>query len=405
MKKIIVERRKNHKGEYTSWQYRFEVAPIGGKRKWISKAGFATDEQAYLEGLKAYESYINGGQVINPSEMSVADFMNLWYEKYCKINLKITTCISYKRKINNNIIPLIGKYSLNAIRTDSLQNVINTMFQNNYSRNSILSVKGILTKSFKWAKKNKYIRENPALELEMPLRTAVPKKGVTRKKVREYLNKDVIDDLFRRFPEGHPCHIPLILGYRCGLRLGEAFAVTWEDINFKDGTLTINRQIQFDEETNRFFISPPKYNSYRTIPLDESTLELLKRTQDQQKKSKQLYGEYWTKLYISDDHYVNENGEGKEIHFINIRENGTLIRPQSIKHVSRIMRLKFNHPEWDFHSLRHTHCADLIDSGLSPAVVKTLMGHKNIETTLDIYDHMTKFREQKSIEIIRQMYK
>lgn len=404
MKKVLVEHRKNSKGEYTSWQYKFEGASIGGKRKWITKAGFASEEEAYMEGMKALQSYKNGGQVVNPSEMSMTDFLNLWLKEYCENNLKQTTVLNYRKRINNQIIPRIGKYHLNSIRTDAMQHVIDDMFQNNYARNSISTVKGILSKSMKWAKKQHYIEVNHALELEMPLVTAVPKKGETRKHVRQYLEKELIDDLFKRFPEGHPCYIPLIFGYRCGLRLGEAFGVCWEDIDLEEGTLTVKRQIQYDENINELYISSPKYNSTRTMPLDSDTIELLKRTRTQQKKAKLYYGEHWTQQYVSDDHYINESRNGKEIHFVNIRENGTQVKPRCMQHVGRMMKLQLNRPEWDFHSLRHTHCADLFDAGLPMNSVKNFMGHKNIETTLNIYDHMTKHRKTKAKDIIANMY-
>ena len=67
----------------------------------------------------------------------------------------------------------------------------------------------------------------------------------TRTKQRGVLDADTIRRIFERFPEGHPMHIPLVLGYRCGLRLGEAFALQWEDVDFGAATLSVNRQIQY----------------------------------------------------------------------------------------------------------------------------------------------------------------
>lgn len=48
-----------------------------------------------------------------------------------------------------------------------------------------------------------------------------------------YIPKEKIAEIFERFPEGSSTHIPLMFGYKCGLRLGEAFAVTWEDIDLE----------------------------------------------------------------------------------------------------------------------------------------------------------------------------
>ena len=88
----------------------------------------------------------------------------------------------------------------------------------------------------------------------------------------------MIDKIFERFPEGCSSHIPLMLGYKCGLRLGEAFGVMWSDIDFIKCTLTINRQVQWQGGSKEhgkgyWYFSEPKYNSFRTISLDNSLME------------------------------------------------------------------------------------------------------------------------------------
>ena len=56
--------------------------------------------------------------------------------------------------------------------------------------------------------------------------------------------KQIINKIFERFPKFQSAHLPMQLGYRCGLRLGEAFALTWDDIDFKNRTLNVNKQVQ-----------------------------------------------------------------------------------------------------------------------------------------------------------------
>lgn len=405
MKKIRTIHRKNKKGEFTSWEYKFETASIDGSRKWVSKGGYKTEIDAYNDGLKAFEDYNNAGQVINPAKISVADMLNLWVKDYCTTNLKLTTTTGYLKRIKNHINPYIGKYSINTIRLDALQNIINTLFQKGYSRNTMSTVKGILNKSFMWAYKNGYLKKSPAIGLELPLITAVPKHGTTRKKNRVYIEKSVIKELFERFPENEPDHIPLIFAYRLGMRWGECFAVTWDNIDFKEHTLTVEKQIQYDERNNQLFFTMPKYNSVRVLPLDDETYNLLRRTKLKQDKARIYYGEYFTHYYINSDRYITDDSKNKELLLVNIRDNGTFVRPRTIQNVGQVMIHKLNYPQFDFHSLRHTHCADLIDAGVNINTVKLLMGHKNINTTLDVYDHMTENRKQETNNIIKQMYK
>lgn len=81
--------------------------------------------------------------------------------------------------------------------------------------------------------------------------------------------------IMKRFPEFHPSHIVLNLGYRLGLRLGEAFGLLWEDIDFERMTVSVNRQIQYDDELKCWYFTEPKYDSFRTIAMDPALATLL----------------------------------------------------------------------------------------------------------------------------------
>ena len=68
-----------------NWQYRFEGAPINGKRKEISKCGFKTKADAVAAGTKAYNEYQSSGQVFKDSNTSYSDFLDYWIKEYCII--------------------------------------------------------------------------------------------------------------------------------------------------------------------------------------------------------------------------------------------------------------------------------------------------------------------------------
>ena len=81
------------------YQYRFEVARVNGKRKFISKSGFKTKNAAFIAGQKAYEEYQNGGCKIE-GYMSYGDYLDYWLENYCKVNLKYRTIEEYSVIVN-----------------------------------------------------------------------------------------------------------------------------------------------------------------------------------------------------------------------------------------------------------------------------------------------------------------
>lgn len=381
-----------------SWEWSFEGAKIGGKRKPISKGGYRTKADALAAGTQAKAEYDNAGSHFVPSEISVTDFYSLWLEDYCKINLKENTYRSYRKKVATYILPSLGKYRLNSLTPSIIQKFLNEKFNQGYSRNTLSVLKGMLTGGLSYAVEPlHYLKINPALGTKIPSKRATPE-NPTRKKEKEVVAQDQWDAIIKRFPEGHSSHVPLMLAYRCGLRLGEAFALTWEDIDFNEGNIDINKQVQ--KIDNKWIFSNPKYDSFRTIRADSKLLSLLAREKERQKKAKEFYADYYTKLYVNEKRQLNSDGEGSPIWMVNSRENGTYIQPDVIKHCARIIHYQLGYMAFDFHSLRHTHATMLLENGAFPKDVQIRLGHKNIEETLQIYAHLTKKMQDKSVDIM-----
>ena len=260
-------------------------------------------------------------------------------------------------------------------------------------------IKGILSNSFNYAVQPLgYIKSSPMLYVKIPKSN----NKLTRTEPHVFIDQEHINMIFERFPKGSTAHIPLLLGYKCGLRLGEAFAITWEDIDFNNSTMTISKQLQWDDKIKMWYITPPKYNSVRTIDIDNELLELLQETKEHQKRAKEYYNNYYTTLYIDNNNYINESN-GTPIHFINVRENGGFIQPRIMQHTSSVIHRTF--PEFDFHSLRHTHCTMLIENNIPLKYIQERLGHKNIKVTMDIYNHITESQKLTGKEMIDNMFK
>lgn len=380
------------------WEYYFEIARSDGKRKRISKGGFPTKTAAVKAGSEAYNEYNNVGQKFAPSEISVVDYLNYWLNTYCATNLKESTQTGYKKRINNHIIPVIGHYKLKDITPAILQKLINDMYKNNYSRNTLVSIKGILTNSFDYAVQPLgYIKSSPMLYVKIP-KTENTK---ARTEPHVYINKEYINMIFERFPEGTSPHIPLMLGYKCGMRIGEAFAVTWDDVDFNNSTITISKQLQWDENKKMWYFTPPKYNSYRTIDIDDSLKELLTKTKLLQEKAQNYYDDRYTLLFSDEYGYLNEKS-GSLVEFVNVRENGGFIQPRVMQHTSSVIHKFF--PEFDFHSLRHTHCTMLLENGAPMKYVQERLGHKDIKVTMNIYNHITKSQQDEGKRLVNDIF-
>lgn len=81
------------------YQYKFEIASIGGSRKFMNKSGFKTKPEAYKQGIIAYNEYMNLGHTQVPSNMSYSDYLDYWMKEYCEINLKYHTIMAYVTRL------------------------------------------------------------------------------------------------------------------------------------------------------------------------------------------------------------------------------------------------------------------------------------------------------------------
>ena len=393
---------KNGKKKEPNWEYRIELASVGGKRRRMERCGFKRKQDAVEAATMAYAEYLTGGRVIHPSKMSYADVLDTWMEEYGMLELADQTIKGYESMIRRHIKPALGCYMVTAVDTHAIQCFINQLVRKQYSRNTIVKIKGIISKSLKYAKRMRWVVRNEALEVELPSRNASRK---LRRRIRTPLTRKQVNEIFDRFPEGSPCYIPFMLGYRAGTRLGETFAFFWNDIDFENNQIDINKQVQWYPERHQWRIVPPKYDSFRKIDLDKELMSCLKRERIKQCEARISCGKAYVRHYMDADGYINTTGKGKEIHLISVREDGTYIQPRIMQHYSRIIHYELGNMAFDFHTLRHTHATELEEVGVDIKEIQRRLGHKSEMTTRRVYVHPTEAMRLAAVKIINEMYK
>lgn len=415
---ILIRERKSAKHGKT-YEFRFEIASIAGKRQWISKGGFLSSKEAKIAGLAAMNEYNNCGKVVNDKKISFADFIDIWFERECKATLKNTTLICYEKRIKNHIKPALGKYALRNIKKADIQLLLNKMHDNGYSKNSISDVRGIITKCMSYAVDENYLSASPAIGIKTPKSefTTVP----TRHAPHSYIPKEKMDIIFSRFPSGSSSYIPLLIGYRCGLRIGETFGLLWDDIDFDAKTLSVKRQVQWKqnerskeakllengkkcEDSGYWYFSSPKCNSFRTITIDDNLLYILRKEKERQEAARTYFKERYSNYYVDEFKRVNMLGIGTDLRFICVREDGTYISLRTMQHTSSVVQKQLGIPEFDYHSLRHTHATMLVEYGAPIKYVQERLGHKNVDVTLNVYQHMTSNFRDKGNSVLSEIF-
>lgn len=390
-----------------SWEYEFDTARIAGKRNRISKCGFKTKAEAVAAGAEALAEYNGSGIKFVPADMSYADFLDYWIESYCSIALKKTTLENYKKRIKTHIKLALGAYKLTSLTTAGLQKFINEKIAAHYSLNTLSVLRGILTGSLQYAVRQNMIKSNPAREVQIPTMRSMESLQL-RSAPHKYLQSDLIERIFERFPEGHPSHIPLMLGYKCGLRLGEVFAITWDCVDLEKGQIYINKQVQWNSEKQWWFFTNPKFNSSRTIDIDSVLLELLRRERKRQDKAKVFYEEFYTVHYENDSRGLVTSPDGsskvRPVELLLVRDDGSYIQPRTMQHASSVIHHELGDKDFTFHSLRHTHATMLAEANMPQKYTQQRLGHQDISVTLKYYMHLTDKMSEVGGRILEDMF-
>jgi integrase len=392
---VTVEKR----GE--KWRYRFDTAKVDGKRTRVSKGGFTSKTEALKAGTLAYAEYENTGRFIKDKETSVHDFYKEWLKKYAAVNVKPSTYKNYERIIRLYIDPAIGQYKIRNVTEETCTELITDLFNQGFSRNSLKTIKGVLKSGFAYAVSPlKLIKYNPVLAVKLPSERVIPEVP-TRTKERTVISKEEFERISGRFPPFRVHYLPLQLGYRCGLRLGEVFGLCVEDFNEEAHTLTIRHQMCRNKENDAWCLEQPKYNSVRTIDLDDFTYALLKNRIEEIRKEQKTDGYKW--FYLDKRGNITEKETSREFHPINRRKSGVPVIPSVMTHCAKVIHHELLIADFDFHSLRHTHASNLLANGADVVYVQRRLGHKNVEVTLNIYAHVTEMMSERNKNILNQL--
>ncbi len=291
--------------------------------------------------------------------MKYGNWLNEWLAHYVKPANKLRTFEQYSCAVRVHILPGVGDYELAELTPFVLQKFITDLALNGNKRtgkgisaNYIKAILSIVQNSLKIAHLVGFLPEYSANKIKRPKTiekqvdcfTAREQKKIERAALAADKNK----------------YRGIVLCLYTGLRIGELLALTWSDIDFEKGVLSVTKTCH-DGNVNgkhvRIFDTPKTENSRRQIPLSKSLAKMLK---EMKKKSK-------CEFVIAD---------GKKPVFI---------RTYQRMFELLLKKLRLNHK--GFHSLRHTFATRAIECGMDVKSLSEILGHKNATITLNRYAH------------------
>lgn len=401
----------------STWSYYFDLGKVDGKRKKKEKGGFRTKKDAEAALAKALNEYNNAGAVFTPTEITVSDYLDQWYRLYCEPNLRYNTRQSHLHIIKNHLKPAFGRYRLRSLSPIAVQEFANRLQAEGYARSTIVQILGTLRAALNYAiEPLHYIASSPMLQVKIP-------KSARKPKTRHVLSIDEWERIMECFPAGNRYHIPLMLGFYCGLRIGEACGLTWDNVDLENRTITIDHQITAHENTplkdgdtmRSWYITDTKTaGSHRVIPFGETLYQALRAEKTDQYKNELKYGGGFTIQVIekikgrqgADLSRIvsvpkDDAGPSPRIHMVCINSLGHHTTAVPFKYCMHVIKDELG-IDFDYHTLRHTHATILIESGADVKNVQARLGHSNIQTTLQTYVHDTDHMAARSVELFEK---
>ncbi|HFJ7778354.1 TPA: tyrosine-type recombinase/integrase [Enterococcus faecium] len=354
-----------------------------GSRKKVEKVGGDTRPETEAALRKVLSDIDETGQYFLGTDTRVKQYLDFWMEEYVKLNLKYNTYENYRFTIKNHINGYLGKKKLTDLSPALLQNFINAEFKKGYSKKTMTITHSVLKNAlnmavYPWG----LIKQNPMLYVKIPKYEARP----TTKKDLKIISLEDFDHMLEITPEGHPFYIPLNIGFYTGMRVGEVCGLTWDDVDFSNGTITVEKQMVKNDGA-WVYGTPKTSSSNRTIFIGQTLLAILKKHKKQQLENRMKYG----KLYIDSNAVCT-------------KEDGELVTPSVVKwntrRISNALSLSFN-----FHSLRHTHATLLLENGAKMKEISERLGHSRISITMDTYSHVTDKMRNETVDIMENLRK
>lgn len=328
---------------------------VTGKQIQKYRSGFATKKEARAEYSRLVLA-AEEGLAIEKKQPSFKQFIEEIYLPWYKTQVKEST---YKNRLNTleKHFKYFYKKKVNEIAPIHVQ-TWQLKLAKEYSPNYVRIIQGMLSLAFDRAIILGLAEKNPA---RMVGNIKYKKVKVDFWTLEEF--QKVISLLYKGDYYEHYLFICFWLLFTTGLRIGEAAALQWDDIDFESGIISVTKTLYYKSMTEYKFVDPKTAASVRTVVIDEDTVRELKEWKEVQKK------------VLKDCNFVlSYNGIPTSKH--------TLPRAlEKLAGLAGVHRIKI-------HALRHSHVALLISMGVNPLIVKDRLGHEKIQTTLGTYGHL-----------------
>lgn len=338
-----------------TWYAKFYYNDWQGAKKQKFKRGFPSKKEAQNYERKFLE------EKSKDIHMTFQNLSEIYFEDMNE-RLKSSTLHSKKHIFDTKLLPYFGSMYISNIQPTDIRNWQNELMKQNYSRTYLKNVNNQLTAILNYAVRYYGLPKNPCHQAGSI--------GKNKADEMNFWTKEEFEQFLSVITDNENIRISFMVLYWTGMREGELFALTPEDINLAEKKLRINKTYQRIHGED-IITSPKTQKSNRIVPLPAFLCNELRDYISQKRigNSERLFP--FTKNYLS----------------------------RAMTHYSDIAKVK----RIRVHDIRHSHVSLLIHLGFSPLVIAERVGHEKVATTLNTYSHLFPHQQEALIATLEEL--
>ena len=328
----------------------------------------ASTKTECAEKLKALKEECGRSNDKLKSDIPFGDWLDFWYQNFCKLTIKPKTQACYENRIYTHIIPAIGKIPLNKLTQNDLQQFYSRLKKSGRKRLTEKYGEGLSDRmvrschttcraALEKAVAEGLITSNPAIGSKLPPKKSKEMQVLTQAEIMRFLIQAKAEKYYELF----------LLELTTGMRRGEILGLKWSDLDMQTGDLQIMRQVVKVEGKTTVSTLKTK-SSRRTVRLAKEMVELLT-------EMKQTAKSEW--MFPSP---VKENAPRD---------------PSAVYRRFQLILERAKYKKVRFHDLRHTFATMAIENGMDVKTLSAMIGHVSAETTVNVRNPHTNKKQVK----------
>jgi integrase len=379
----MAKKRGNNEGSITRrkdgrWMAQVTIGrdPATGKLKRVTL--YATTRQEVSGKLTKALHDRQQGTFVAPPKLTLGEWLDSWLREYAKPQVRPITFVSYEMLIRRHFKPALGHIPLQDLRPEHVQHYVNDQLHNGLAPQTLALHHVVLTEALARAEKNGLVARNVGRLVAPPRQRPKEWRTLTVDEVRTQLLPAL---------QEHRLYVAFLTLLMMGLRRGEILGLRWQDIDWQHSTMHI-RQTVVRVRDQLVFQEPKTARSRRTLPIPDVCQTALRHHRARQAEERLAYGPGY------EDHGL-----------VFCRAEGSPIDPATFNNAFTRVLAQAGLPHVRVHDARHTFATWMLEQGVSPKVVQTLLGHSDIATTLNIYSHVSLDLERRAMDTLDTVLK